>query len=187
MNVPPRHWNAEIAKSGPKLDTKITCVACHTQMFGQGSGQRWRARIRAHELFPPLSFTAVGGRGRECDLRDSVFHGGWWSGRECDLRDSALALGNPSPKTQRWRSAIRAQRLSAGARESEPKDSALAMKYFLGQSEPKDFSLALSESELKDFSPALAIRVSALFWGHVWIIIIKPNGWPNTQLAQHPS
>ena len=117
MIVASRNCNPKITKCDTKLDTMVTCVACHTQIFGQGSGRRWRARIRAHELFPPLSFTAVGGRGRECDLRDCVFYGGWRAGRECDLRDSALPI--------RCRSRIRVQRLSAADRESASKDSAL--------------------------------------------------------------
>ena len=124
-------------------------------------------------LFPPLSFTAVGGRGRECDLRDSVFHGGWRSrarmrpqglsadARQSEPKDLALDISGP----------IRAQGVSAGAEyflgQSEVKESALALKYFLGQSEPKDFSPALSQSELKEFPLALTNPSSGTFPGGI--------------------
>ena len=81
-------------------EAMVTCVACHTKMFGQGSGRRWRARIRAHELFrqsEPTNFSwrlavgALGARIRALALfwrlavgariRPWGLSGGWQSGR----------------------------------------------------------------------------------------------------------
>ena len=110
------------------------------------------------------------------------------------MRPQGLSADAPAIRAQRLAldisGPIRAQGVSAGAEyflgQSEVKESALALKYFLGQSEPKDFSLALSESELRNYSPALAIRVSALFWGHVWIIIISQMGGPTHSWRNTP-
>ena len=136
MIVASRHLNPKIAKCGAKLSTMVTCVACHTKMFGQGSGRSLAGAnpssqtflaIRALALLWWLAVGALGARIRALALL-------WRLALGARVRALALFLAvgargatgreseptnfwaNPSPGTfagWRWRcrSPIRAHKL----------------------------------------------------------------------------